>query len=176
MSSPTDHTLVQLLKVNTSSRALQADLSKLSFVLGGRLPISAAGQVELLHFLVRLHPRLVRGGDGGPPSHQEERRGRLRQRACRALAPPRALRRPDSKREQGRAGACESRASASASDGAYRWIARASMPSSRASSATSATRFNMKRRKSRGCGPRAGSGDEGEWRPDLGEPAVERGS
>ena len=107
---------------------------------------------------------------------QEERRGRLRQRACRALALPRALRRPDSKREQGRAGACESRASASASDGAYCWIARASMLSSRASSATSATRFNMKRRKSRGCGPRAGSGNEGEWRPDHGEPVMERGS
>ena len=55
-------------------------------------------------------------------------------------------------------------------------IAGASMPSSRASSATSATRFNMKRRKSRGCGPRAGSGNEGEWRPDHGEPVMERGS
>ena len=49
---------------------------------------------------------------------QEEGGARCRQRACQARAPPRALRRPDSKREQGRAGTCESRASASASDGA----------------------------------------------------------
>ena len=79
-----------------------------------------------IHFLRNTGPGRSRGrGWRGSwlrhRGHQEEGGGGRRRRTCQARAPSRAVRRLDSKKEHGRGGACEARASASFSDGAWSW-------------------------------------------------------